>query len=218
MTKHAPIACSLAPAELRARTSEIADLNRRALRRHAQHGSSLELTYEPSAADEVRELVRREQRCCAFLDFELGLETDAVRLRVTAPQSAGAGTSALLSPFLEGVDAPRKMPGVGLVTGTSAAAAVACAVCCVVPVAFPAITLTALGAVVAAFANVYQWALVTAFVLVLGGWIWVAVQRARTYRRPARGTVRGMVLATLLFAVAASWPLFEGYVVRAIRR
>jgi hypothetical protein len=36
----------------------------------------------------VRELVEKEQACCAFLDFELSVDTDAVRLVVIAPEEA----------------------------------------------------------------------------------------------------------------------------------
>jgi hypothetical protein len=59
----------------------------------------LALTYDSAAADDVRELVRREQTCCAFLDFSLFEDSDGVHLTVTAPQSAQEAAEMLFDHF-----------------------------------------------------------------------------------------------------------------------
>ena len=47
-----------------------------------------QLTYARSVADRVREMVRKEQRCCAFLNFDLSEIDEGVRLAITAPERA----------------------------------------------------------------------------------------------------------------------------------
>jgi hypothetical protein len=71
------------------RLAFIADLNRAALRATRQSRLTLELDHDPSAADRVRDLVRLEESCCAFLRFEVEDRSDVVRLRVIAPPEAG---------------------------------------------------------------------------------------------------------------------------------
>ena len=66
-----PIACTLALGAFKSRTAQIAALNQDALRKHARRDLVLELSYAPDARERVRELVRNERRCCAFLGFEL---------------------------------------------------------------------------------------------------------------------------------------------------
>jgi hypothetical protein len=76
----APIACMLDAGDFKKRIAWIADLNRRALVGSRRDDLRLELTYAPHAIQDVRELVRREQHCCAFLDFDLRQDDDAIRL------------------------------------------------------------------------------------------------------------------------------------------
>ena len=52
-----------------------------------------------NASDYVRELIRREQQCCAFLEFELHAEDDIVRLVVTAPEEAREAAELVFEPF-----------------------------------------------------------------------------------------------------------------------
>lgn len=47
----------------------------------------------------MRELIRREQQCCAFLEFELHAEDDIVRLVVTAPEEAREAAELVFEPF-----------------------------------------------------------------------------------------------------------------------
>jgi hypothetical protein len=95
----APIACTLGPADFRQRLAWIADLNRDALRAQHRDGLRLELTYAPTALDRVREMIAREQDCCAFLTFDLQQEADAIRLVIEAPEDARDALDAMLEPF-----------------------------------------------------------------------------------------------------------------------
>lgn len=226
MTIPPPIACTLAPGDYTGRVHWIADLNRSALRAHRQTDRMLELTYERGAADRVRELVRQEQRCCAFLRFALDETPDAIRLVIEAPPDAGDGSAALFAPFLSGasghagkaiVDGAGSSRIASVAATSGAAAAVACGVCCVLPFALPAVAATTLGSVIAAFAGVYRWAVILAIALVAAGWLWVGWQSLRARRRPARSTVRAMGVATLLLGVALSWPFLEPRVIAALK-
>jgi hypothetical protein len=95
----APIACTLGPADFRQRLAWIADLNRDALRAQHRDGLRLELTYAPAALNRVREMVAREQDCCAFLTFDLQQEADTVRLVIEAPEDARDALDAVFEPF-----------------------------------------------------------------------------------------------------------------------
>jgi hypothetical protein len=70
--------------------------------------------------------------------------------------------------------------------------------------------------VISAFADGYRWALDLSMALTAAGWLWVAWQSVRTRRRPAPSTLRAMSVATLLVAVASSWPLLEPLIRRAL--
>jgi hypothetical protein len=95
----APIACALSGNDFRERSNWIRQLARSSLRRVDRKPLSLLLTYDSAAADDVRELVRREQICCAFLDFNLSEDSDGVHLTVTAPLSAQEAAEMLFDHF-----------------------------------------------------------------------------------------------------------------------
>ena len=122
-----PIACTLTPgAAYTERVAWIVALNRDALRSHRHAAGVLTLDYSPDAAARVRELVRREAECCAFLRFDLHATSDAVRLAVAVPAGARDATAALLAPFLAGVLSPDRdtTPGAVDVPAAPGAAAV----------------------------------------------------------------------------------------------
>ena len=96
MATDIPIACTLSPADYRARLVTIANLSRDALRRVEHRGLTLELHYAPEAAARVRALVDQERTCCAFLTFDLHEEPETVRLLVTAPPAAAEVVPELL--------------------------------------------------------------------------------------------------------------------------
>jgi hypothetical protein len=255
MTTSIPIACTLDAGAYAGRVRWIAALNRAALRAHDQRDLTLELRYDAAAEARVRELVRREQQCCAFLTFVVDASADVVVLRITAPPETRAALDAVFAPFLVTSDESAVTSGVGCASevcgcapssgdgsggaqsqahtterpdsrggrtagmaATSAGvAALACGVCCVLPFALPAATLSTLGGLVAVAAHAYWWALGVAAVAVAAGWVSVAWQRVRTGRRPARATVVAMSAATLVLGVAASWSLVETRIAAALR-
>jgi hypothetical protein len=81
------------------RADWIARLNVWALRHRRRDGSTLHLTYDPSAAAELRQLIRREQACCGFLRFEMEEAADVIRLTITAPPEAGEAAEGLFACF-----------------------------------------------------------------------------------------------------------------------
>lgn len=93
------IACTLGAGDFKARVASIRDLARRSLRRSERLPLSLILTYVSEALTEVSELVAQESECCAFLDFELSHDNDAVRLVITAPPSAAAAADEIFGHF-----------------------------------------------------------------------------------------------------------------------
>jgi len=99
----APVACTLAAGDLKARLTAIADLNRRALRHQRRHDLQLELTYAAEARDEVLLMVRGERECCAFLDFEIHDEPGAVRVVIRAPERAREAADTAFESFMSPV-------------------------------------------------------------------------------------------------------------------
>lgn len=93
--------------------------------------------------------------------------------------------------------------------GLAATGALACAVCCVLPLTLPAAALAITGSTLAWFARLYQGTVYAAALLVAVAWIWVAVQSWRSKRRLAAATGITMLAATAMLALAFSWPMFE---------
>ncbi|MEP7085891.1 MAG: hypothetical protein ABI884_01040 [Gemmatimonadota bacterium] len=73
------------------------------------------------------------------------------------------------------------------------------------------------GALFAAFAHVFWWALLIAIATVVAAWGWVGWQSYTTRRRPARATILAMSGASVLLLVALSWPLMESYIIAVFR-
>jgi hypothetical protein len=75
--------------------------------RHASRTPlTLTLTYAPEALDEVRDLVAKEQTCCAFLTFDLKSNASAVLLTITAPESAAEAADMLFDHFAPELASP----------------------------------------------------------------------------------------------------------------
>lgn len=217
MTRDVPIACTLAPTAYADRMAWVTTLNRTSLRAYDRRGRVLRLTYAADALAQVRELVRLESTCCAFLDFHVEETAHAIHLRIEAPDADGADV--LLAPFLAGaastvvgpttfftradaaagepsrgctgpvpapppaVALPRGVPGVVAATGVAAAA---CGVCCVLPIAVPALAVSTVGSVVTVIAGGYWWAIAVG-------------------------------VAALVVAVAYGWSMVEPYVSSVLR-
>ena len=94
------IACTLTAGDLRDRLAWIAALNRDVLRGYDRSDLTLQLRYCPQGVQHVRDLMRREQACCAFLTFELHEQPDEVVLMIKAPEEVRDALNSLFEPFL----------------------------------------------------------------------------------------------------------------------
>ena len=101
----APIACALQGGSYQERLRWIAELARDGLRQYNRKDVVLELRYATEVAGRVREMVRKEEECCAFLAFELTEGEDEVRLTITAPERAREVADQLFEQFV-----PSPMP------------------------------------------------------------------------------------------------------------
>jgi hypothetical protein len=230
-----PIACTLAPRAFKERTAQIATLNEDALRKYARRDLVLELNYAPEARERVREMVRNEQRCCAFLGFQLHEDANEIRLTITAPETAREAADTLFEQFIANAPAPpsscacatsdvtppsKEQPGskaAGVTAMTLSTGAVACGVCCVLPFALPATIVASAGAAMAWLVKLHVWATLLAIVSVAGAWGWIAWQARRTRRKPAISTLVMMGTASVLLTVAVLWPLLEKPIIRMLR-
>ena len=97
-----PIACTLGAGAYRERLAWITGLNRSALQSVRREGPRMILAYDRGAAVRVREMIRREQECCAFLDFELDEGASELMLVITAPEMARDALVAVFDPFVKG--------------------------------------------------------------------------------------------------------------------
>jgi len=93
------IACTLGAPDLKERVAGIRALARRSLRNTVRTPLALELTYGPEALDEVSDLMRKEQTCCAFVTFNLKSSSRGVILTITAPQQAADAADLLFDHF-----------------------------------------------------------------------------------------------------------------------
>jgi hypothetical protein len=98
----APITCTLGAGTYQERLAWIAELNRSELQGSRREGARLILTYGPGAGRRVREMIRREQECCAFLGFKLTDGEKGLTLVITAPEAAWDALDAVFDPFLTG--------------------------------------------------------------------------------------------------------------------
>jgi hypothetical protein len=94
-----PIACTLGAGDFHERLAWIAQLNSGALRSHRRDDLQLVLVYAPEAGDNVRDLIRREQACCAFLTFTLRDTAESVELTIEAPGMAPDAADLVFAPF-----------------------------------------------------------------------------------------------------------------------
>lgn len=114
-----PIACTLDVGSFKARLTWIADLNAKALTTSRRGDLALILEYRPEALADVRELVRGEQACCAFLDFRLDERGDKLVLTITAPEAARDAADMLFEQF-EARGTPAEASTCGCTSGCKA--------------------------------------------------------------------------------------------------
>ncbi len=100
------IACTLGPGDFQTRMRWIADLNGRHLKAQRRDGLTLHLSYQPAALEDVRELVRRETECCAFLTFALAEAPGEITLAVKVPEAAAEASETIFAGLLSQAPAP----------------------------------------------------------------------------------------------------------------
>jgi hypothetical protein len=96
---NAPIACTLSGGTYHERLAWIAQLNRDGLRGCHRDGVRLELRYAPEVRDRVHEMVRKEQACCGFLDFNVVENAAEVRVIITVPERARDAADRIFDQF-----------------------------------------------------------------------------------------------------------------------
>lgn len=111
-----PIACTLDAGSFKDRLAWISALNARALTASRRGDLALVLEYRREALEDVRQLVRGEQACCAFLDFNLDERGDSVILTITAPEAAREAADMLFEQF-ETRNPPAKASACGCTSG-----------------------------------------------------------------------------------------------------
>ena len=95
-----PIACTLAPTELKQRLAELNSLTQETLLSARRNDLTPHLQYPLSTEPRLRHMVAREQQCCAFLHFSLTRRTDRLHLRIDAPEAARQGIEEIYQQFL----------------------------------------------------------------------------------------------------------------------
>jgi len=99
---------------------------------------------------------------------------------------------------------------------TTALGAVACAACCALPFALPAVTLASIGSILAWLANAPVWMTGLAILVTTGAWLWIWRRSARLRARPPVSTLYMMGVATMLVVLAILWPALEPLLIRAL--
>lgn len=95
--------------------------------------------------------------------------------------------------------------------------ALACAACCVLPVAFPAIALAFGGALLVWIDVATKAMFVAALLSVVGAWGWIAYRSRTSGKRTPRATLVMMSAATAVLIAGLAFPLYEPLILRAIR-
>jgi hypothetical protein len=150
-----PIACTLDTGGFKQRLAWIAELNRDALRGHERNGLVLQLRYDAKSADRVKEMVRHEKQCCAFLRFDVRHEGDGVLLTIAAPEEARIAAETLFEQFVSRGQSDAATPA--RIALACTCAAVTCAAACVAPLALPAVVLAGTGSMLAWLSGAHSW-------------------------------------------------------------
>lgn len=98
----------------------------------------------------------------------------------------------------------------------SSGGALACAACCVLPIAFPAIALAFGGALLTWIGVATKVTFVIALASVVGSWTWVAYRAWASGKRTPRTTLLMMSAATAVLLAGLAFPLYEPLIVSAI--
>jgi hypothetical protein len=101
-TERQPVACTLGSGDYQERIEWIATLNRASLRAVELQEHAVLLVYDANALMQVRQLVAREEQCCAFLQFDVRALPERVSLTIRIPEYVGSDGAHLLACFLSG--------------------------------------------------------------------------------------------------------------------
>ncbi|MGX5826426.1 hypothetical protein [Mesorhizobium sp. 43Arga] len=93
------IACTLGASDFKERVDSIRALAHRSLHHAERTPLSLKLIYGREALEEVTDLKRKEQACCAFLAFDLKTNSREAILTITAPPEASEAADILFGHF-----------------------------------------------------------------------------------------------------------------------
>lgn len=209
-----PIACTLGIGDYKERLASIAALARDALRGYERDDLVLRLRYAAAAADRVKEMVHKEQACCAFLAFDVRDEGDEILVTISAPETARVAAETMFEQFV--TPARAGAAGSARFALVCSCAAAACAAACFAPLVLPAALLAGTGSVLAWLAGAHVWMTVLAILAVAGAGFWVWREARQLGLAPSRSTLRFMGIAGLLLALALVYPLIEPQIVQAL--
>ncbi len=103
----APIACTLGWGDYKERLAWIAELARDGLLSVRREDLQIQLRYASGVTDRIRDMVGKEQDCCAFLNFAISETSEDVRLTITVPERARDVADALFEQFVPTAFVPR---------------------------------------------------------------------------------------------------------------
>ena len=101
-----PITCTLSGSKLQERLAAIVTLMQDALQGYDRRGLVLDLRFPGTAAERVREMIRKEKDCCGFLTFDLREVEQELSLTITAPEGAREAADFLFQQFVGSVELP----------------------------------------------------------------------------------------------------------------
>ena len=202
-----PVACTLSAGAYKDRLAQIAALARDALRSYESNALTLTLRYDAAVAERVRQMVRREQECCAFLRFVVREEAEEIVVTVSGTEEARIAAETMFEQFV--TPAPNGSTKAACVALTCASAAAVCGPACVAPLVLPAAALAGTGTLLAWLAGAHVWITALALLAVAAAWLGICRHASKSGLPPSRFTLSVMTIATLLSAFALVWPLLE---------
>ncbi len=206
------IACTLSAENFRERLEQNRALAHDSLRSHERQGLVLTLRYDASAAHRVREMLRREQECCAFLSFAVNEAAGQIVVKVTAPEEARVAAETMFEQFVTTSGNSSNIPA--RVAVVCAGIAATCGPACIAPMVLPSIVLAGAGTLLAWFADAHSWITGLAVVSVAFAWAWIWLQAKKSGQRPNNSTTFIVGVATALVVLAAFWPIVEQHLMR----
>lgn len=107
-------------------------------------------------------------------------------------------------------------PVAKIALASTGATIAACAMCCVVPLAWPAAALALSAGAAAWFERAQEPLTWLSALLVAAAWWMTWRKKGRVRQRPARSTIAVLILSTLLLGVAMCWNTVEPWLVKAM--